>query len=156
MADLLGIDQSVHRLEPRNARAREDRENDRNARPALRFRAPEREGRAERDRGRSVAEVVDQVGEERNARCCDEDQKLGCRSDPKDEQGQRHGTDALSRALDRRIDETVGMPVALLGVGVGPGVRMGMGETAGMAMKVAPESLIRDGVHHSEATQAER
>ena len=61
------MDEPLDRLTKSDERADEDREHDREPGPPLTARAPEVEGDPERHRGERVSEVVDQVGEQRDA-----------------------------------------------------------------------------------------
>ena len=74
--DVAGRDQSVDCLVAGDAGADEDRRDDRKPRPTLRAGASQREGDSERDRGRRVAGVVDQIGEQSDAARSGEDDRL--------------------------------------------------------------------------------
>ena len=104
---LVRVQQAVDRLVAGDAGADEDREHDGEAGPALGARAAQGEGDRERDRGGGVAEVVDEVGEQRDAARGDEDDELGDRGRAEDEQREADGAQALARALDRLVDEAV-------------------------------------------------
>jgi hypothetical protein len=116
VVDLLGVDQSPHRLDPGDAGGDEDRQDDEVAGAALGPLRAQGEGDPERDRRRRVAEVVDQVGEQGDAAGEDEDRRLRSRRQPEDQQREEDSADPLARALDRGVDEPMGvaMPVAQL------------------------------------------
>ena len=63
--------------------------------------------------GERVAEVVDQIGEQRDAVAGEEDDRLSDRRQSEDRERQRHGPDALVGALDAVVDEPVGVAVSL-------------------------------------------
>jgi hypothetical protein len=73
------VHEPADRLHPRDARRDEDRADDEEAGDALGARGAKREGGGERDGRGRVAEVVDEVGQQRDAVGCDEDGGLGQR-----------------------------------------------------------------------------
>src|SRR5215208_2504801 len=75
--DVLRMDEPRDGLVAGDVGADEDREHDREAGPALRAGATKRERDAERDGGGGVADVVDEVGEQRDRARGDEDEDLG-------------------------------------------------------------------------------
>jgi len=75
----------------------------------------QRERDAERDGGERVAEVVDQVGKQRDAAAHDEHGRLCERGESQDAEGERHRAYALTRALDALVNQAVG--VAMLEAG---------------------------------------
>ena len=76
VVDVLRVEQAVDGLEGGDARAEEDRRDDEVARALLRADRAQQERGTERDRRRRVADVVDQVGEQRHAAGGDEDERL--------------------------------------------------------------------------------
>src|SRR5687768_2377523 len=113
MLDLPRVEQAVDRLPARDARRDEDRENDGQPGDALRAEAPQGEGDSERDRGRRVTEVVDQIGEQGDAAGKRKDDRLCDRRDPENEEGKPDRAQPLARALDRGIDQAVRMTVVV-------------------------------------------
>jgi hypothetical protein len=75
---VLGMDEPEDRLDEGYNCADEDREDDSESRPPQATGAAQEEGDPKRDRGECVPEVVDQVGEERDAQ--HEDVEGGLRS----------------------------------------------------------------------------
>ena len=114
------VDQAVDGLVAGDARADEDREHDREAGDALGARAAQREGDRQRDRRRGVAEVVDEVGQQRDAAGRDEHDELRDRGRAEDEQREPDGPQALARALDRLVHEAVAVAMAVAVVVVVP------------------------------------
>ena len=106
----------LDRLVERDAGADEDRGDDERARRASRRGRAEEEGDPERDRGECVAEVVDQVGEQRDAAGGKEDRGLRKRRDEKDCERDRNGLDALVRANDRSVNKPVRMTVTVIAI----------------------------------------
>ena len=107
MRQRLRVDQPLNRFVERDAGRDEDGEHDGQPRKLLTSEAPQKEGDAERQRGQRVAEVVDQVGEQRDRVREHEDDHLGERSGPEQPEAERHRLHALARADDRAIEETV-------------------------------------------------
>ena len=70
------MDEAVDCLHRRDAGADEDRRHDEVAGALLGHKGAHEEGDPERDRGQRVAEVVDQVGQQRHAAGRDEDHAL--------------------------------------------------------------------------------
>jgi hypothetical protein len=66
MRQVLRVDKALYRHVERDAGGDEDRENNREPRESLPANAAEKERDPERDRGQSIAEVVDQVGQQRD------------------------------------------------------------------------------------------
>jgi diadenosine tetraphosphatase ApaH/serine/threonine PP2A family protein phosphatase len=87
MRQLLWIDEALDRLDECDAGAGEDREHDGDACQALAAHTAEEEGEAKRDRGGGVAEVVDQVGEQRHAQRARIDHGLHQRRSPSGRRG---------------------------------------------------------------------
>src|SRR5262249_2595394 len=99
------VEEAEDGLDERDDRADEDREDDREASPAFSTCAAEEEGEPERDRRQRVAEVVDQVGEQRDAEDDDVDRRLRCGRHRQDREAQREGLDPGGRGEGRRVDE---------------------------------------------------
>jgi hypothetical protein len=73
------IDEAQNRLDERDARADKDNEHNDDSGEAFATRAAKEEGEAERYRRRRIAEVVNQIGEERHAKCQGVNRRLNCR-----------------------------------------------------------------------------
>lgn len=101
------MNEPLHRLNARHARADEDRSNDSQARTTLGPIRTKRESDPERDRGQRVAEVVDQIGEQRNAATRDKHDGLRERGQAENREREQDRADAVPRALDAPIDEAV-------------------------------------------------
>src|SRR5215211_2925001 len=92
--ELLRMDEALNRLVERDTGTDEDREDDEEPGKLLGTEAPQVEGDPERDRRRRVAEVVDQVGEQRDRTGQDEDRQLEQRGDYQDGEADRDRFDA--------------------------------------------------------------
>ena len=90
----------------------EDRQHDREPGEPLGRGRAEEEGDAERNGCERVAEVVDQVRQQRNAAAGDVDGGLRRRGRPEDAEADRNCANARARAEDRRVHEAVRVPVA--------------------------------------------
>jgi hypothetical protein len=97
----------------RDESADKDREHDRETGQTFSFEAAEEEGEAERDRGQRIAEVVDQVGKQRDAECARVDECLCDCRECENGQAPRDGSDAGAGAKDRTIDQPVRVLVLL-------------------------------------------
>lgn len=109
MGQILRMEEALDGLVEGCAGRDEDRQDDDEAGDLLGAEALEEEGDAEGNRGQRIAEVVDEVGEERNRAREDEDGELcegGRREDP---QAERDRAYTFARADDRAVDETMGM-----------------------------------------------
>ena len=133
---MLRVDEALDRLVERDAGGDEDREHDGEPGQLLAAEAAQEERDPERDRRQRVAEVVDQVGEQRDRTGQDEDRELKQRGDYQDGEADRDGLDAGARADDRAVDEPVRVAVAALGVIV--------------SMLVALVMLVRMGVRRAQ------
>ncbi len=105
------VDETFDRLHERDQGADEDRQHDAETGKSLAAHAAEEESEAKRDRRQRVTEVVDQVGEQRDAERARVDERLRDSGDRKDRQAPRDSADAGARAKDRPIDEPVRMIV---------------------------------------------
>ena len=76
VGEVLRVDQPVDRLVERDERADEDRRHDREAGQLLTAVRAQEECDPERHRGQGISDVVDQVGEKRDAPRGDEDRRL--------------------------------------------------------------------------------
>ena len=118
------MDQANNGLHPGDARADEDGRHDRQARAPLGQRGAQRKRDAQRHGCQGVAEVVDQISQQRDAAAGDEHDRLGDRGEPENRERQRDGADAVVGALDAVVDEPVGVPmgsvVGVLPAGIGP------------------------------------
>jgi hypothetical protein len=74
----------------------------------------EHEGDAERDRGGRVGEVVDRVGEQRDAVRQHDDHDLQQRGDHQTDERPLQRPQATGGRGDRRVDHTVGMPMPVI------------------------------------------
>ena len=113
---LLRVDEALDRLVERDTGADEDGGDDEQPRELLAAEAAHEEGNPERDRRRGVAEVVDQVCEQRHRTREDEDGKLEQRRHDEHRQADRDRLDACARADDRRVDEPVRVAVPTVSV----------------------------------------
>ena len=111
VGELLRVDQPLDRLVQRDDRADEDRCNDRESCNLLAAKRAQEESDPERDRGERVAEVVNQVGEQRDASRQHVDRRLHERGCEENGERDRDCFDALPRANDGRVDKAVRMPV---------------------------------------------
>ena len=109
--ELLWVDQALDCLVGRDTGGDEDREDDGEAGELLTAGGAEEERDAEWDGGERVADVVDQVGEQRYRAGEEEDGGLGERGQREHAEAQRDRLDPLARAEDRTIDEAVRMAV---------------------------------------------
>ena len=105
------VHEAPDRLDARHARRDEDRRDDRQPGPALGALGAQPEGDPQRERGRRVAEVVDEVGQQGDAPGRDEDERLRDRRGAQDREGERHRAHAGARAFDRLVDEAVRVAV---------------------------------------------
>src|SRR5215218_1686549 len=98
------IDETLDGLDQRDEGADEDRQHDRKASPALAPGAPEIEGDAERHRSKRIAEVVDQVGQERDAQRLRIDEALDEGREHEHAETPGDGADACAGPKDRAVD----------------------------------------------------
>ena len=89
---------------------------------------------------------MNQVCEQRDAAAGEEDRQLGERRGAQHREREPDRDQALSRALDARIDQTVRVAVLSVMVAtvvdVGPVVMVGVGELAPVTMEVAAQMLV--------------
>ena len=90
-----------------------DREHDRKTGQTFSFDAAEEEGKAQRDRSQRIAEVVDQIGEQRDAKCARVDERLRDCRDRENGEAPGDGSNASAGAKDRTIDQPLRMFVLL-------------------------------------------
>ena len=105
------VDEALDRLAERDECADEDREHDCEPGEPLAAQAAQEEREPERNRGERVAEVVDQVGEQRHAERARVDERLRERGHCENDEAQRDRADAGAGTQDRPVDEAVGMLV---------------------------------------------
>ena len=103
------MDEALDRLAERHKSTDKDREHDRNTGQTFSFDAAEEEGKAERDRGQRIAEVVDQISEQRDAECARVDERLRDCRDRENGEAPGDGSNAGPGAKDRTIDQPVRM-----------------------------------------------
>ena len=103
------MQEALDGLVQRHARRDEDREYDRKTGDLLAPEAAEEERNAEGDGGERVAEVVDQVGEQRDRVREEDDYELRDGGEAEDREAERDRFDTLARANDGAVDETVGV-----------------------------------------------
>jgi hypothetical protein len=101
------VDEALDRLTERDQGADEDREHDRNAGPALAAGAPQVEGDPERDCRQCVAEVVDEVGQKRDAQRPAVNERLRQRGHGQDCEAPRHRPNPCARPQDGTVDQPV-------------------------------------------------
>jgi hypothetical protein len=112
MARRGGVDEPVDGLNCGHAGAEKDGRDDREPGASLGHSRAQRERDAQRERCQRIAEVVDHVGQQRDAAAREEHERLRERSEPEHGQRERHGPDALARALDALVNQPVGMTVS--------------------------------------------
>jgi hypothetical protein len=88
------VNEALDRLSERDEGADEDGEHDRQSRDSLSACAAKEEREPERDRGERVSEVMDQVGEQRDAQRPRVDERLRERGDRQDPEAPGDGADA--------------------------------------------------------------
>jgi hypothetical protein len=114
VAEMLGMNQSLDRLECRDGRRREDREHDRVSGPPFAAFTAGKERDRERDRGERVAPVVNQVREQCDGTREDEHDCLqGC-GDRENREADRHRAYAGARADDRAVHAAVSVAVRVV------------------------------------------
>jgi hypothetical protein len=94
MCERARVDEALDGLAERDEGADEDREHHRETGQPLAAQAAEEEGETEWDRGERVAEVVEQVGQQRDAERARVDERLRERGDGEDAEAQGDGADA--------------------------------------------------------------
>ena len=114
MLDAGGMDDSVDGEDPGHDGAHEDRGDDEPAGALFGASGAKDERRAERDRGESVAGVVDQVGEQRDAAGGDVDRGLEQRGGAEHGQAAADRREAVARAGDSGVHEPVAVGVPVL------------------------------------------
>src|SRR5579884_1054304 len=105
MRERARMDEPLDRLHERNDRADEDRQDDTEAGEPFAALAAEEERQPERNSGERVAEVMDQVGEQRDAERARVDERLRKRRDREDREAPRDGAEPGVRAQNRPIDQ---------------------------------------------------
>ena len=111
------VEGALDGLDAGHTGADEDRRHDCEARPSLRELGAQGERNPQRDGGEGIAEVVDQVREQRNAAAREEHGRLSHRCEAEYRKRKRDRMDACARALDALVYEPVGMPVVFVLVG---------------------------------------
>ena len=101
------VDEPPHGLDTRDAGADEDRAHHEEPGDALRTLRLHQECDPERDGCQRVAEVVDQVREQRDAARQHEDGGLRERSDAEHAERDQHRAHSFARPLDAVVDKTV-------------------------------------------------
>src|SRR5580700_171269 len=114
------MNEPLHRLDARYARAYEDRGDDREASTTLSQIRTKRERDPERDSGQRIAEVVDQIGEQSNAATRHENRRLHDGGQSKHRKREQDRPDALSGTLDAVIHQPMRVPVGVVVVGMRP------------------------------------
>jgi hypothetical protein len=107
MSEIARVDESFDGLNERDACAREDRQHNEETGNTFRSRASEDEGETKRNRSQCIAEVVDEISEQRNAQGTCVHVALNQGSDCQDNEADSHRSDAGPRAEDGRIDQAV-------------------------------------------------
>jgi hypothetical protein len=110
---VLGMNESLDRFVERDTRGHEDREHYRETCKPLNAETAQIEGDAERYGGQRIAEVVYEVGEERDRRGQREDRKLGERGDAENPEAEGDRSDSLTRPNDGTINKAVGVSVSV-------------------------------------------
>lgn len=119
VARRLRVDLSADGLISSDAGADEDRRDDCQPSPPLSDSRAQRERDPQRKRGQRITEVVDQVGEQRDAAARQEHRQLKDRRHSEYRERERDSTNPISRALYAVIDQAVrmAMPIRMLAVG---------------------------------------
>ena len=108
------MDEALDGLAERDQGADEDREHDGETGESLPTQAAEEEGKPERDRGERVAEVVDQVGQQRDAERARVDERLRESGDGEDRQTPGDRADPGTGTENRPVDEAVRVVVIVV------------------------------------------
>ena len=103
----LGVDQPGDGLDARDTGRDEDGGDDEQAGVSLGALGAEQERDRERDRRGGVTEVVDQVGEQRDAAAGEEDRQLGRRGGAEDGEREPDRDQTLAGPFDARVDQAV-------------------------------------------------
>jgi hypothetical protein len=115
------MNQALHRLDTGNTRADEDRRDDGEACTSLRELGAQSERDTERHGSQRVAEIVNQVSQQRDAATRNENSRLSDSGYTEHRERERDGANTLPRALDAVIHKTMRMPVRMVViVGVRP------------------------------------
>ena len=107
------MEEALDRLVQRDASRDEDREHNGETSELLAAEAAEEEGDAERDGGERIAEVVDEVGEQRNRVREHEDRELGQSGEAEDREAECDRFDTLARSDYRTVDKAVGVAMGM-------------------------------------------
>lgn len=107
VGERLWVDQPLDRLPERDAGTDEDCCDNEVAGRLLAAGTAQEESDSEWQSGESVTEVVDQIGQQRDAVRAEEDADLDQRGGEENDEADRDGPDALAGADDRRVDEPV-------------------------------------------------
>src|SRR5215218_2598990 len=113
MVDVLWVDQPLDGLKGGDAGTEEDRGDDEVAGTLFRSYGAQHERDGQRDRRERVAEVVDQICQQRDAAGGSEHDGLRRRGDEQDDEADCDGAYSGTRAGDREIDEAVTVAVAV-------------------------------------------
>lgn len=105
------MNQALHSLNTGYARTDEDRRDDSKARAPLSHLRTQSERDAKRHRSQGIPEVVDQISQQRDAATRHENKRLGDGRKTKNRQRERDRTNAVPRALDALINQTMRMPM---------------------------------------------
>jgi hypothetical protein len=105
------MDQPLDRLVQGHARGDEDREHHREPGDLLRPKRAKEERDPDRHRGERVADVMDQIGQQRNRARQDEDHGLHERRGAQDSEAERDGLEARARAHDGTVYKAMQVPV---------------------------------------------
>src|SRR4051794_17447097 len=113
MRKVLRVDQALDRFIERDAGRDEDGQDDCEPGELLAPKRAEKERDSERQSGERVAHVMDQVGEKGDRVRQDEDRQLHAGGEGEDREADRDSLDTFSRANDRRVDESMRVPVVV-------------------------------------------
>ena len=111
---MLRVDQAVDRLAEGDAGADEDRRDDEVAGVLLGLERAHQEGGAERNRGERVADVVDQVGEQRDEPLRTKTTICAAAVAPSTSRLKSDDAQPLARAFDRGVDQPVAMAMPVV------------------------------------------
>jgi hypothetical protein len=119
VGERLRVDKPLDRLVERDARRNENGEHDRETAKSLATRRSKEEDDAEWDGGQRVAEIADQVREQRDRSSQRENRGLKAGGSAEHSEADRDGAHPVARPDDRGVDKTVGVSVAVVVAEVG-------------------------------------
>lgn len=118
MREVLGVQEALDGLIQGDTGGDEDHQDDCETGQLLAPETAKEEGDAEWYGGERVAEVVNQIGEQRNRVRDEEDRDLRNRGETENRKAECNRLDAFARTNNRAIDESMRMTVIMLALGV--------------------------------------